>query len=32
MYEGRRQIVVDNLRRYLNGEELMHQADPVKGY
>jgi len=32
MYEGRRQIVVDNLRRYLNGEELMNQADPVKGY
>ena len=32
MYEGRRQIVVDNLRHYLNGEELMHQADASKGY
>ena len=32
MYEGRRQIVLDNLHRYLNGEELLHQADPVKGY
>ena len=32
MYEGRRQIVVDNLRHYLNGEDLMHQADAGKGY
>ena len=32
MYEGRRQIVIENLRRYLDGGELINRVDPVKGY
>ena len=32
MYEGRRQIVIENLRRYMEGGELINRVDPVKGY
>ena len=32
MYEGRRQIVIENIRHYLAGEDLINPVDPVKGY
>ena len=32
MYEGRRQIVIENLRNYLEGKDLINRVDPVKGY
>ncbi|MBT4515295.1 MAG: hydroxyacid dehydrogenase, partial [Chloroflexi bacterium] len=32
MYEGRRQIVIENLHHYLAGETLINRVDPVKGY
>ncbi|MDA1258532.1 MAG: D-2-hydroxyacid dehydrogenase [Chloroflexi bacterium] len=32
MYEGRRQIVIENLRHYIDGGELINRVDPVKGY
>lgn len=32
MYEGRRQIVIENLRKHLAGRELINRVDPVKGY
>jgi phosphoglycerate dehydrogenase-like enzyme len=32
LYEGRRHIFRDNLRRFLNGEELLHVCDKRAGY
>ncbi len=32
MYEGRRKIFIDNVKRYLNNENLLHVCDPKKGY
>jgi phosphoglycerate dehydrogenase-like enzyme len=32
MYEGRRQIVIENIRHYLAGEDLINPVNPVKGY
>ena len=32
MYEGRRKIFIDNVKRYLNKQNLLHVCDPKKGY
>ncbi len=32
MYEGRRQIFIENLRRYLSGEALLYICDKKAGY
>ncbi|GIS30308.1 MAG: hypothetical protein Ct9H90mP2_06910 [Dehalococcoidia bacterium] len=31
MYEGRRQIFIENLKKYLNNETLLHICDLEKG-
>ena len=32
MYEGRRQIFIENLKKYLNNETLLHICDLEKGF
>ncbi|MBK89668.1 MAG: hypothetical protein CL772_00640 [Chloroflexi bacterium] len=32
MYEGRRKIFIENLRRFINGKDLLHKCDLSKGY
>lgn len=32
MYEGRREIFTENIKKYINKEELLHKCDLNKGY